>query len=147
MASAHRGTGVIVTNPGHTRFVVQRKDATYPRFPRGYSLFGGACEAGESAIEALVRELFEELGPARAQLLVAAGLHERGVHRLGPQGFAFTLFEACIDDVELDRIAREPVYEGECAAVIDRDALEGLSWVWDLGVVITDYLRRHASTR
>lgn len=140
--SGHRGVGVLVTNRPRTRFFVQRKDDTYPRFPRGYSLFGGACEAGESTEAALVRELHEELGPPRADVLVGAGLHLCATHVLGDTRFAFALFEACVDDAELDHFASLPVFEGECGTVIERDRLLGLPWVWDLGVVIAAYLRR-----
>lgn len=142
MGSTHEGVGVLVSNHSRTRFFVQRKDASYPRFPRGYSLFGGACEPGESPEQALVRELHEELGRSRAAALETAGPRLSATHTLGESRFTFSLFEACVGDDELDRFASEPVFEGECGTVVDREQLAGLAWVWDLGAVIDAYLRR-----
>lgn len=141
----HRGVGVIVTNPARDRFLVQRKDASYPRFPRGYSLFGGAREHGESDQAALVRELYEELGDASARALVDAGLREIATFEVGERRFAFVLFEAVVTDEMLDVIAARPVFEGECAAVVARAELVGLAWVWTLGDVITAYVQRRGS--
>lgn len=135
----HRGVGVIATNPARARFLVQRKDASYPRFPRGYSLFGGACEHGESDEAALVRELVEELGDASARALVDAGLREIASFEVGERRFAFVLFEAVIPDDVLDVIASRPVFEGECAEVVARAELVGLPWVWDLRQVLEAY--------
>lgn len=138
----HRGVGVIATNPARTRFLVQRKDASYPRFPRGCSLFGGACERGESAQAALVRELHEELGDATAHLLVDAGLRELGRFEVGERGFAFVLFEAVVADEMLDVLASRPVLEGERAEVVAREDLLGLAWVWGLGEVLAAYVEQ-----
>jgi 8-oxo-dGTP pyrophosphatase MutT (NUDIX family) len=140
--SAHRGVGVIVTNPARDRFLVQRKDASYPRFPRGYSLFGGAREPGESDVDALARELEEELGAASAQQLVAAGLREIEEFVVGEPGFAFVLFEAVVEDALLDVLAARPVFEGECAQAVTRGELAMLPWVWSLAQVIATYLGR-----
>jgi 8-oxo-dGTP pyrophosphatase MutT (NUDIX family) len=139
-ATAHRGVGVIVTNPAGTRFLVQRKDASYPRFPRGYSLFGGAREPGESDAAALARELDEELGAASAQVLVAAGPRELETFTLGDPGFAFVLFEAVVEDQLLDVLAARPVFEGECAQAVTRAELVALPWVWSLAQVVAAYL-------
>lgn len=136
----HRGVGVIATNPARDRFVVQRKDARYPHFPRGCSLFGGARERGESDADALVRELHEELGEASARALVEAGPREIGTFLLGASQFTFVLFEVVVEDVVLDAIAARPVAEGERAELVTRDALAELPWVWDLAAVIADYL-------
>jgi 8-oxo-dGTP pyrophosphatase MutT (NUDIX family) len=138
----HRGVGVIATNPARTRFLVQRKDASYPRFPRGYSLFGGAVEPGESDAAALVRELHEELGDASARALVDAGPREIETFALGERRFAFVLFEIVVADDMLDLIASRPVFEGERAEVVARSELVGLPWVWSLAQVLAAYVRR-----
>jgi 8-oxo-dGTP pyrophosphatase MutT (NUDIX family) len=138
----HRGVGVIATNPDRSRFLVQRKDATYPRYPRGYSLFGGAVERGESDLDALVRELHEELGETSARTIVDAGLHEIAAFEVGERRFTFVLFEAVVVDDTLDVLAARPVFEGERAQVVTRDALTSLPWVWDLAQVLAAYVQR-----
>lgn len=137
----HRGVGVIVTNPARDRFLVQRKDASYPRFPRGYSLFGGAREQGESDDAALARELYEELGDASARALVDAGLQEIGAFELGERRLVFVLFEAVVADEMLEVFASRPVFEGERAEVVARADLGGLAWIWTLADVIAAYLK------
>jgi 8-oxo-dGTP pyrophosphatase MutT (NUDIX family) len=140
---AHRGVGVIVTSAARRRFVVQRKDAAYPRYPRGCSLFGGACETGETDAAALVRELHEELGVASARALVDAGLREIGVFAVGEHGFAFVLFEAVVPDELLDQLAATPVLEGERAELVTRAELAALPWVWGLDEVVAAYVAGH----
>lgn len=139
MSSAHRSVGVIVRNPAATRFDVQQKDAAYRPHPRGYSLFGGAIEPDESPLEALARELDEELGEA-AQLLLAARPALVSETRVGPSEFRFSLFEVVLADALLDTLARAPVYEGERGAVVSRQQLRSLPFIWGLQAVVLAYL-------
>lgn len=44
------------------KIVLQQRDGEAPTFPHHLSTFGGGIEKGESPLEALVRELHEELG-------------------------------------------------------------------------------------
>lgn len=142
LAADHRGVGLIATNAARTRFLVQRKDESYPEFPQGYSLFGGACEPGESDEAALVRELYEELGDATARVLVDAGPREIGTFEVGERRFGFTLFETVVAEEMLDVLASLPVFEGERAEVVPRGELMGLAWVWGLGEVLAAYVER-----
>ena len=139
MASEHHGVGVIARNAAGTRFYLQQKDAQYRPYPLAYSLFGGASEAGETPVEALVRELGEELGDA-AELLLAAGPTLIGEHRVGPRQFRYSMFEVILDDATLDILAAAPVHEGERGAVVSRDDLRSLPFVWGLEAVILAYL-------
>jgi 8-oxo-dGTP pyrophosphatase MutT (NUDIX family) len=139
MTNQHHGVGVIVRNPAATRFYVQQKDADYRPHPRGYSLFGGAVEPGETLEAALARELNEELGAA-AQLLLAAGPALVSEARLGPSEFHFSLFEVVLDDTQLDALARAPVYEGERGVLVSREQLRELPFVWGLAAVVLAYL-------
>lgn len=74
--STNIGVVVFITNPARTRFLIQRKDSGYPHVNqhRTVCLFGGHLESSESPLEAILRELEEEvnyqpiLDLARAQL-------------------------------------------------------------------------------
>lgn len=141
MTNQHRGVGVIARNPAATRFYVQQKDAAYRPHPLGYSLFGGAADPEEAPLEALARELDEELGDA-AQLLLAAGPALVSASQVGPSEFWFSLFEVILDDAQLDTLACAPVYEGERGAVVSREQLRTLPFVWGLEAVVLAYLDR-----
>ena len=138
----HHGVGALVTNAGRTRFFVQQKDATYPRFPLAYSVFGGAREVGERLEQALARELREELGDAAQRLLDADSVHVLTT-RVSPEGaedFDYSLFEIVVDDAQLDALAEVPVLEGERGAVVTRAELPRLPFVWGLEAVVEAYL-------
>lgn len=153
-SSQHRGVGMIVRNGTSTRFYVQQKDADYPVYPRAYSLFGGAADPGESHAQALARELAEELGADAAIELLAAEPRLVAEHQVrrpafgpGAEGsFGFALFEVVVDDAQLDRLARTRVFEGERGAVMTRDQLVSLPFIWGLEIVIQAYLAQLPST-
>lgn len=142
----HHGVVAIVTNPERTRFFIQQKDAAYRPFPLGYSLFGGAVEAGEEPAEALARELREELGAA-AEPLLAAGPTRVFTARPLATGFVVSLFEIVLDARALESLAETPVLEGERGVVLDRDHLRGMPLVWGLGEVVAAYLELSLRTR
>lgn len=141
--SEHHGVVALITDPARARFVVQRKDAAYRPAPRGFSLFGGAAEPGESPEQTLARELREELGDA-AEALLAAGPRAIVLHRPLAAGFTASLFEIVIDAHALELMADVPVLEGEAAVVLDRDALAACPLVWGLGELVAVYLARRA---
>ncbi|MEM6991147.1 MAG: NUDIX domain-containing protein [Myxococcota bacterium] len=138
----HRGVGLLVTDAARQRFYVQQKDASYPNFPRAYSFFGGACEAGETVEAALARELREELGPKTADMLLEREPVALGSYVVTPAAFRFTLFETVVDHTTLERLAAAPVFEGERGAVVTRGELAALPFVWGLERVVAAYLRR-----
>lgn len=135
----HHGVVALVTNPERTRFFIQQKDAGYRPFPRGYSLFGGAVEPGESPAEALARELREELGAA-AERLLAAGPTCVLMERPLPTGFVVSLFEVVLEDAVLASLAAVAVLEGERGVVLGRDELRATPLVWGLHEVVVAYL-------
>lgn len=135
----------MVTNHRRTRFFVQRKDADYRRHPRGYSLFGGAIEPGESPAFALARELGEELGDGAAPLRAARAVAVF-TRRTVAAGFAVSLFEIVLDDAALEACAAVPVLEGECGEVVDRDRLRTLDWIAGVGELVAAYLDRAPAT-
>lgn len=59
----HQGSIAIISNHSCTEWLIQRKDGAYPlqEQRRTICFFGGSVEAGESPLEAVLRELEEEI--------------------------------------------------------------------------------------
>lgn len=55
------GVGCLVLSKDN-KIVLQQRDQDSPRFPGALATFGGRIEQGETPIQALIRELKEELG-------------------------------------------------------------------------------------
>lgn len=141
----HWGVGVIITNPDKELFFLQQKSKTYsfPQYREGYSFFGGEREDGETPEEAMQRELQEEFSKRGARTV------RRSIIRLcdlvvdGPQGeFDFSLFESVLETRKLVRLSGRRIYEGK-GVLVERDKLEGLSFVWGLEQVAKQYLTGH----
>ena len=60
-AFAYRGVGCIVLTKDH-KILLQQRGHNWQRFPGRLATFGGQIESGETPIQALIRELHEELG-------------------------------------------------------------------------------------
>lgn len=140
MQSEHRGVGLVVTNRARSAFFLQQKDEAYEPHPLGYSFFGGAIEAEEDPLQALERELHEELG-SLATTLIDVGPKHVLTMEVPPHGFTFSLYEvvlpgslALLDGVE--------VLEGKRGAVIMRNALSEIDFIWGLSAVMNRYLGR-----
>jgi 8-oxo-dGTP pyrophosphatase MutT (NUDIX family) len=144
MTNVHHGVGIIVRNHAATRFYIQQKDAEYRLHPLAYSFFGGAVETGETPLDALARELAEELGAA-AHPLLAGRPTLVSENYVGPTRFHFSLFEVVVDDTVLDALAHTPVFEGERGAVVGREQLCSLPFIWDLEQVARAYLDHHCA--
>lgn len=137
----HHGVVALVTNRERTRFFIQQKDESYPAFPLGYSLFGGAIEAGERPDEALARELREELGEAAERLLAAEVTCVLPARPLAG-GFVVSLFEVVLEGEGIEALAEVPVLEGKRGVVLDREALGRMTLVWGLHELVEAYLER-----
>ena len=135
------GVVALVTSRERTRFFIQQKDEGYRPFPLGYSLFGGAIEAGEQPAEALTRELREELGAA-AERLLAAGATCVLEGRTLATGVKVSLFEIVIEAAEREALADVPVLEGLRGVVVEREVLRGMELVWGLHELVKVYLDR-----
>jgi 8-oxo-dGTP pyrophosphatase MutT (NUDIX family) len=142
----HHGVVALPTNPARTRFFIQQKDEAYRPFPLGYSLFGGAIEAGEEPAAALARELREELGEAAKRLLDAGPTCIFAARPLAA-GFVVSLFEIVLGEPVLESLAEVPVLEGRRGVVLSRDRLRTTPLVWGLGELVAAYLERVSAAR
>lgn len=138
----HKGVGVIITNPQREVFYLQQKDDHYPvpEYRLCYSFFGGAIEAGETSLDALKRELEEELHKDVAALVFSgAELVHRFDIRSHGKTYTFTLYEAVVPEVL--RIAEYHVLEG-AGVMKTRSEISRLPFIWGLEQVVTAYLQR-----
>lgn len=145
MTSRHHGVVALVTNAARTRFFLQQKDERYRPFPLGYSLFGGAAEAGERLEQSLARELREELGAA-AHRVLDAGPRLVLTTKVSSAGFTLSLFEVVLDNAALESLGEVPVLEGKRGVVLDREQLQDIPFIWGLEQVVAAYLERYAAT-
>ena len=138
------GVGVIITNPDRTLFYLQKKDETYQfeHFRGWYSFFGGSLDLGETKIEALVRELKEELSQVPACTVIPT-LEERGDFDVecSTNIFQFTLFESVQPDVYMRLFDHFKVHEGRGKLVRREDV--SLDFVHGLGSVMQWYLGQY----
>jgi len=143
MTERHHGVVAIVTDPRRTRFFIQQKDEDYPSFPLGYSLFGGRIEPGEAPLDALIRELHEELDTVAATLLEGGGPEHVLTTEVPPTGYLVSLFEVVVTEDMLESLAEAPVREGKRGAVFGRAQLLDMPLVWGLEAVVRAYLEQH----
>lgn len=136
MTTPYRVVVAVIANPDRTRILAQRKDETY-REPLALALFGGHVEPGESDLQALQRELVEELGADSAQILFDAGLQH--VHEFD-LGYPFVLFDVIVPDETLRMLAARPVFEGKCAEIVSN--YEVFGWMIALVDVMIWYVSR-----
>jgi len=59
--SVIKTSGAIIKN-GNGDFLLQLRGFDAPTYPDKWIIFGGHCEGGETPVETVVREIFEELG-------------------------------------------------------------------------------------
>lgn len=141
--AVHTSVGLIARDQAGARFFVQRKDSAYRRFPRALSFFGGAIEAGESPLAALIRECEEELGAGAGDFVGArARAVYSGMVRYRHDSFHYTLFEIVLSDEDLRALAARPVFEGEGSELLSARELLAEPFVWGLEQVAAWYLRQ-----
>ncbi len=139
MARTNHGVGAIITNPERSLFFVQQKDETY--YPAEYvghfSFFGGSAEEGETAYDALVRELREEL-PA-GSLIVPRTRPIREFSIDTKISYEFSLFAAVMHESMLHKLAETPVNEGR-GMLVSRERLLHSPFVYGLEEVARNYV-------
>lgn len=127
LATAHAAAAIIATDDG--RYLLQHRDAKPTIFyPDHWGCFGGALEPGESPMDALRRELSEELGLEIAARPVRKFGHFRfSVEPAGIAGIDRHYFEVRIDPPS---VAALHLGEGTAMRLVDgRRALHELRLV------------------
>jgi 8-oxo-dGTP pyrophosphatase MutT (NUDIX family) len=140
----HPGVGVIITNKSHTKFYLQQKDNTHPvtQCRLKFCFFGGAVEEGESELEALKRELTEEINKEVAvkissktkRLFDSTFLNILGIPTI------FVFYEMILSDEELLNLSKIPVKEGKGGFLVGIKEMYTLPFIIDLEHMLRRYL-------
>jgi len=107
LQAANAAAAILVVDDG--RYLLQlRDDIPQIWYPGHWGLFGGSVESGEDALEALRRELYEELEFEFAQ----AQLFTRFEFDLRPLGLALYFRDYYEIPIDTDELARLVLHEG-----------------------------------
>ena len=126
----------MITNPERNLFYFQLKDKTYHiiEFRNTHSFFGGLVEDGEKNIDAIKRELSEELEESAAKLIsnkIKFILKHRTIlkysHYKGKLE-EFSLFESILSTKDLIKISNLPIKEGERGLLIKRKEINKIKF-------------------
>jgi len=114
----HHAVNILLMNPAHKSILQERDDKEGIYSPGEYSMWGGGVEPGESALEAGMRELFEETGltPSAEEFKLFAR-YRRFACQLGKEVLNITNDMFVIygqDEAEVQ------VLEGKRAVLLDR---------------------------
>jgi 8-oxo-dGTP pyrophosphatase MutT (NUDIX family) len=136
--------GAIIVTPDN-RFLLQRRDhVPHIWYPGAWGLFGGGIDPGESELDALRRELQEEIGFA----LREARLFTRfqfDCAFVGDGMIDRTFFEL---PIEADAVVGLRLTEGREMGLIEADRVIGLpDMIGHDGFALYLYLQRHRITR
>jgi len=139
----HKGVASLICNETRTQFFVQQKDESYPieKWQLALSFWGGAMEANDPSPEAaLWRELAEELTEPLTAVqpqLIDTFLVE------SDHTFEITLFELRLATERFIRFTNHvKVIEGY-GKLLTRNELLSHPWVWNLEVVVKEYLDKY----
>tara|TARA_Y100000296_G_C5162642_1_gene252732 strand:+ start:1039 stop:1488 length:450 start_codon:yes stop_codon:yes gene_type:complete len=138
----------IITNSERNLFYFQLKDKSYyiKEFRNTYAIFGGSVNKGEKEINAIKRELFEELKNNAAKLIVnkiefifkckLILKHEPHKGELEK----VTLFESILPKKDLVKISMLPIKEGEKGVLIKRSKINKIKFN-GVKEIIDEYLK------
>ena len=141
MQEFHEGVGLLISNSNRSRFYIQLKDATYPipKWRGACSFWGGAVESEDENEEAAVwRELREEI-PQALNIITTILPINRYLVTTERISFGLSVFEACIDNSQLNRLSKGPVHEGIGCLISQKDLLNH-KWIFDMGFIFKSYL-------
>tara|TARA_Y100000034_G_C6615057_1_gene267963 strand:- start:88 stop:558 length:471 start_codon:yes stop_codon:yes gene_type:complete len=141
--------GVMITNPSQNLFYFQLKDETYhiEELRHAYTVFGGSIEKGEKDIDAMKRELFEELDINAAKLIEEKiKFVFKGIvvlkHRLYKgKLLGFSLFESILSNENLIKISKLPVKEGERGSLIKKEDIGKNKFNPSIKEIIVEYFQ------
>lgn len=128
--------GVIITNPDKTLFFLQQKDETY--FIKEYRLrhcfFGGGVKKGEKELDALKREINEELDKSFVDLIIKSLKRKSDSYftNIENNTYRFTLYESVISDDELKRLSKLSPKEGKTGVLLNKEELKNILLFTDL---------------
>jgi 8-oxo-dGTP diphosphatase len=130
--------GAVISNK-RGEFLLQQRDDSAPSFRRCWTLFGGAIETNESPIEAILRELKEELALDLSRVVLVSLF--RVYHQ--PQNVSQSIFEV---GIEAD-IADLSLKEGLAMRFVEPAEFPILEFAFNIEVVLEDYLSFKVATR
>ena len=131
-----QGTGIIFYDTAGDRILVFRRDAipTIP-FPGMLDIIGGAVEPGETPIQTITREVFEELRDRRTGVgyrLKSPALFKRFTDTLDiDEHIYYQPIDFTIDDIDL--------LEGERLVWLGREDLNDLKMAYGYEVVVKEF--------
>ena len=138
-----QGVGVIITNEEKGLFYIQQKDETYPlkEFRLKYTVFGGGIEEGEDDLEALERELLEELDGSVAKIVFASSKKIKGekIKTIHGEEYLFNLYESTLSNEEIKEISKHKVKEGKQGSLISKNDISKIEFVDDLIPLLEEY--------
>lgn len=136
--------GVIITNPKKTLFYLQQKDETYfiKEYRLRYCFFGGSVEKGEKEIEALKREIKEELDVRHSESIIKnlKRLFDSYFTNIKNYTYRFTLYESVIEKSDLIALSKLFPNEGKKGTLLTREELKNIPIFTDLEEVRDMYL-------
>lgn len=131
-----QGTGIIFYDTAGDRILVFRRDAIPTiQFPGMLDIIGGAVETGETPIQTITREVFEELRDRRTRVgyrLKSPALFKRFTDTLGIDEHIYCQpIDFAIDDIDL--------LEGERLVWLGREDLADLRMAYGYEVIVKDF--------
>jgi 8-oxo-dGTP diphosphatase len=123
--------GILIDN-GAGRVLLQlRDDSAGIPYPNSWGTFGGQVEDGETPLQAIIRELREELD-------YSCGAPEQyGVYWF--DGYAIHMFRVIDPDLDPDVLH---VREGQRAAFISRETLKHIPCAFNCRAIVEDYFTK-----
>ena len=139
----HTSVGVSITNKERNLFYIQQKDELHPipEFRLQYTFFGGGIDENESEMQALKRELLEELNEDAAILIFnqSKKLFENNIYDFKNQKHGYILYEATLPTNTLISISKLPINEGKRGCLVSRAELSNIQVMFPLRHVLNRY--------
>jgi len=123
--------GLVIENAEHKILLQLRDDSAAIAYPNTWGTFGGQVEQGETPLEAIVREIKEELG---------YDLENPEFFGNYPfEGYDIYMFRKADPALSMHNLA---VREGQMAAFFSRQETAALNYAFNCRAIVEDYFRR-----